>query len=317
MSLPKPIGRQKEVLCLPAQGHFAVLGTAGSGKTTLAILRSAYLTDPKTDHHGKTLLVTFNRALVTYLKHLQDRTLRDVVVENYHTFARGYLNSRGKTSRDGICSDLDQRKNLIASAVRKVADGYEKHPFFDRPAEIFSEEIRWLAQHGISKLDDYEAMERVGRSGARIERKLRKHVFEIRDAYLAKREAIGKKYDWDDLATATREELETDDSPRRYRHVVIDEGQDFSPVGSETGRRGFQDAERRAPVQRSRGRVGGPTQTTEGGRPAGSRHDHVAGRPGDSVRSLSLGEGLGVRCCHPSVPLQGSTARSRKCEHLR
>ena len=42
MSLPKPIGRQKEVLYLPAQGHLAILGTAGSGKTTLAILRAAY-----------------------------------------------------------------------------------------------------------------------------------------------------------------------------------------------------------------------------------------------------------------------------------
>ena len=72
MALPIPIGRQKEVLCLPAKGHFVILGTAGSGKTTLAILRSAYLSDPSTDHHGKTLLVTFNRALVAYLKHLQE-----------------------------------------------------------------------------------------------------------------------------------------------------------------------------------------------------------------------------------------------------
>ena len=61
MALPIPIGRQKEVLVLPAQGHFVVLGTAGSGKTTLAILRSAYLADHQTDHNGTTLLVTFNR----------------------------------------------------------------------------------------------------------------------------------------------------------------------------------------------------------------------------------------------------------------
>ena len=54
MALPIPIGRQREVLCLPAKGHFVILGTAGSGKTTLAILRSAYLSDPSTDHHGKT-----------------------------------------------------------------------------------------------------------------------------------------------------------------------------------------------------------------------------------------------------------------------
>jgi len=52
MALPIPIGRQREVLCLPAKGHFVILGTAGSGKTTLAILRSAYLSDPSTDHHG-------------------------------------------------------------------------------------------------------------------------------------------------------------------------------------------------------------------------------------------------------------------------
>ena len=87
MALPIPIGRQREVLCLPAKGHFVILGTAGSGKTTLAILRLAYLSDPSTDHHGKTLLVTFNRALVAYLKHLQDRRLAHVVTRttsSYH-----------------------------------------------------------------------------------------------------------------------------------------------------------------------------------------------------------------------------------------
>ena len=42
-SLPRPIGRQREVLYLPADGYTVVLGTAGSGKTTLAILRSLYL----------------------------------------------------------------------------------------------------------------------------------------------------------------------------------------------------------------------------------------------------------------------------------
>src|SRR5882672_2200889 len=93
MPLPKPIGRQKEVLYLPAEGHIAVLGTAGSGKTTLAVLRAAYLSDNSTEHFGATLLVTFNRALVTYLKFIAPDELRNVTVENYHKFARGYLNS--------------------------------------------------------------------------------------------------------------------------------------------------------------------------------------------------------------------------------
>ncbi len=227
--LPTPIGRQKEVLCLPAQGHFAVLGTAGSGKTTLAILRSAYLSDPRTDHSGRTLLVTFNRALVAYLRHLQDRDLSNVVVENYHTFARGYLNSRGKMSRNGICSDLDERKRLIERAKNEVAARYEKHSFFDRPIDVYSEEIRWISQHGISSLKAYTSAERIGRSGARIARKYRKVMFEIYENYIQKRTESGKLYDWDDLASATRQELEHDDSPRLYQHIVIDEGQDFSP----------------------------------------------------------------------------------------
>ncbi len=229
MGLPKPIGRQKEVLCLPAAGHVAVLGTAGSGKTTLAILRSLYLADPNTDHHGKTLLVTFNRALVTYLRHQQERAFHDIVIENYHTFARGYLSSRGKLTRNGICSDLDERDRYIREALEEVAPRFDKNPLFERPTELFSSEIRWMAQHGIYTLEAYQEADRIGRSTARFDRKYREPVFLVSETYRRKRTEAGKLYDWDDLASATRQEFEEDSTPRRYRHVIIDEGQDFSP----------------------------------------------------------------------------------------
>jgi DNA helicase IV len=108
-NLPKPIKKQREVLYMPATGHSAVLGTAGSGKTTLALYRSAYLSEPSMPHAGKTLLLTFNRALVTYLKYLKPDELRNVQIETYHTFARGYLNVRGKMRSNYICSDPDKR----------------------------------------------------------------------------------------------------------------------------------------------------------------------------------------------------------------
>ena len=92
MTLPTPEGLQYEVLALPEQGHFVVLGTAGSGKTTMAILRAAYLAKL---HEEKVLLVTFNKALVTYLRSISEGELGDVDVRNYHRFARGYLSSRG------------------------------------------------------------------------------------------------------------------------------------------------------------------------------------------------------------------------------
>lgn len=58
-------GKQREVLALPASGHIVVLGTAGSGKTTIATYRAIHLS--QIPNAGKVLLVTFNGALVKYM----------------------------------------------------------------------------------------------------------------------------------------------------------------------------------------------------------------------------------------------------------
>ncbi len=225
MSLPTPVGRQLEVLHLPARGHFVVLGTAGSGKTTLAILRAAYLADPATDHAGKTLLLTFNKALVAYLRHLQARSASNITTENYHLFARGYLNSRGKMSSNGIC-DPDRREKLIANAVLVVAARYPHLAIFQLPTDFFAEEIKWMSDHGLYSREDYLTAERSGRDGLPLNRTRREAVFDVFDEYRTRRNAIGKPYDWDNLATAVCVEFDRDPNARRYRHIVIDEGQD-------------------------------------------------------------------------------------------
>ena len=225
MSLPQPIGRQKEVLYLPAQGHFAVLGTAGSGKTTLAILRAAFLANPKTEHGGRTLLVTFNKALVTYLRHIQDHKLANVTIENYHTFARGYLNYRNKMSRYAIL-DPDSRENLIKQAIQKNSQNHPLHALFNYPVELFSEELRWMAQYGINTYAEYQNFCNLK---THFQLKDQELVFEIYQTYLNLRQQNSKKYDWDDIATAVADELDVDKSERLYKHIIIDEGQDFSP----------------------------------------------------------------------------------------
>jgi len=169
-NLTKPIKKQREVLYMPATGHSAVLGTAGSGKTTLALYRSAYLSEPSMPHAGKTLLLTFNRALVTYLKYLKPAELRNVQIETYHTFARGYLNVRGKMRSNCICSDPDKRRGYISRAVKDVESGYEPSKFFKRPIEFFMDEIQWIFSHGITSSDEYVKVDRVGRIGTNLSR---------------------------------------------------------------------------------------------------------------------------------------------------
>ena len=228
-SLPRPIGRQREVLYLPAQGHVVVLGTAGSGKTTLAILRSSYLSDQSTAHGGRTLLVTFNRCLVTYMRHMGiTGSQHPVDVRNYHHFARGYLASRGRLPWSSICSP-DERSEFVSLALADARDAGVQSTMLQRSQRFIDEEFEWIQQHGMVREQDYVEAERTGRSATRVARADRPAMFDLYQRYLARRRRANKLYDWTDLAGAVRRELQSDADHRRYRHVVIDEGQDFSP----------------------------------------------------------------------------------------
>ena len=226
--LPRPVGRQREVLYLPASGHTVVLGTAGSGKTTLSILRALYLSDPSTDHFGRTLLVTFNRCLITYIKHLAGTIQQPVDVRNYHHFARGYLYDRDKLPWKSICSP-EERLCYIRLAVIEAQDDGIQSPMLQRSEAFLNEEFQWIQQHGIKSKENYVAVERIGRTTARVAKDERPVLFDLYKRYLNQRQQGGKLYDWDDLASAVLYELQSDQKKRRYRHVIIDEGQDFSP----------------------------------------------------------------------------------------
>lgn len=227
MPLPTPIGRQKDVLYLPGSGHTVVLGTAGSGKTTLAVLRAAYLAHPKTANSGRTLLVTYNRSLVAFLQQYAGAELSNVTVENYHKFARGYLNSRRLLGYGTICEGK-RRDDLTRNAIQTVQSG-RSTSILAKGFEFVAGEIQWIEQHGITSARQYQLEQRPNRDGSTLDHSSCTTIFEVVAAYKAAREAAGKKYDWDDIATAVSAALDVDQTPRRYKHVIIDEGQDFSP----------------------------------------------------------------------------------------
>ena len=235
MALPPIEGKQREVLCLPERGHYIVLGTAGSGKTTLAVLRAEYLSKLNTLGDQKVLLVTFNKSLVTYLNSISDHILDKVDVLNYHKFARGYLSYRGMLGRNDIVTKTEYSKEskklyYIKLAINEVILEIGINSSLSRPAEVFNEEINWIQRMGIVTLEEYVDAERVGRGGTRITRDNRPYFFKVYTKYLEVRSRYGYKYDWDDLAYYVREEFKLDDTSRVYKHIIIDEGQDLSPV---------------------------------------------------------------------------------------
>lgn len=199
-----------------------VLGTAGSGKTTMAVHRARYLCEAP-GIAGPTLLVTFNRALVTYLRAV-GAFGPELTVENYHRFARGYL--RHTTGQSvSICSS---KPALVDKALAEVRNTTQR-AVASRPLRFFLDELHWMAGHGVTDKNAYiNGARRVGR-GRALAPADRAVVHEVYRRYTVLRAQAGYSQDWDDLASVVLSTLKADASARRYRHVVVDEGQDFTP----------------------------------------------------------------------------------------
>jgi len=228
MALPLPVGKQGEVVYLPAKGHFVVLGTAGSGKTTMAVARAKVLADPQLPGGGPTLLVTFNKALTRYISIAAEQLPAQVHVRNYHHFARGYLAAKGRMGGKSILPS-GLKPTLVEQALEQVRAAHEPHAFFERKLSFFLDEIKWISSHNIQTLPQYEATTRVGRASANLSSKLKPAMWEVFSQYRSLRQARGYLYDLEDIACAVSSQLEDDTTPRMYQHVIIDEGQDFTP----------------------------------------------------------------------------------------
>lgn len=222
----EPKGTQREVLALEPKGHTVVLGTAGSGKTTMALLLAEKYSNLQCA--PKVLVVTFNRALVAYMNAIQSFK-KGVVVENFHRFCLGYLKSQGKKT-DHVIIDGEEKNNIINDIVVNKRKEYPGESTFLRPINTFIEEILFLERFGVSSLEQYKEMDRIGRADTYISRENRHWFYEVYELYKEKRFEKGYLYDWDDLAISVYNVLLTDSSERRYTHIIVDEGQDFSPM---------------------------------------------------------------------------------------
>lgn len=227
-ALPVPKGNQHKVIFLSEDQHHVVLGTAGTGKSTMAMLRADRLARATTQNHGPVLVVTYNNTLVTYLQYLAPPAQQSITIETYGKFARGYLASIGKMGYNQIAGP-DHVRACVAQGVGATRKDGHTDAVLDRDLDWMVDEIHWISGMGIATVADYQAIDRVGRQTPLARGAAREAVWAVRDAYRADRLTSGFLYDWYDIATAVKDGLAGDASPRRYRHIVIDEGQDLSP----------------------------------------------------------------------------------------
>ncbi len=226
MTIPVPRGRQKEVVHLPATGNTVVLGTAGSGKTTMSILRSEAISHPQASNSGPTLLVTFNKTLIRYMEAMAPKEMERVTISTFHSWLRNWIIGNG-INFDEALAGSDEKRTLIGLAIRNTAKSRHMPKVLGRPFRFLESEISWIQAQGISSAEEYEQVERTGRGGQTLLRKDRAHVFAVLEEYRRLRSDRGQLFDWDDIATFAQT---LPRKPNHYRHFIIDEGQDFTPV---------------------------------------------------------------------------------------
>lgn len=254
MSIPTLIGHQTEILYVADNQNMVITGSAGCGKSLLAIYRIYWLS--KVYPNDKIVLLTFNKAVNIDMKrkieeiaeNRNEQKPKNLKVYRYNEFMKEILKkicddfndetfNVDKYLKDGEVvkhNSFSSKKKQVEKAVDEVSEQYTDESTFKRPYETFLSEISWMQQMSVMDLDTYEKMERVGRRGTRIDRSKRKYFFEVFEHYIKIREENGKYYDYEDIGTTIRillKKIENEDKKKKllsFKYILIDEFQDFT-----------------------------------------------------------------------------------------
>lgn len=209
-------------------GPFRLLGGAGTGKTVVAMHRAKRLAADLVRERSskKVLFTTYSSTLATDIQAnlrmiCTNEELRRIDVRNLDKFVYSYL------AEQGYGYTITYEDNLIKMYWRQAIDSVASIPDFDVSVSFLQDEWRQvIVPQQVISLPKYLRASRLGR-GTRLSRMQKAEVWQIVEAY----QRIMKKNKVCDIDMAMEmvsEMLTSAKVPRRYAHIVVDEGQDFS-----------------------------------------------------------------------------------------
>ena len=214
---------QRRLVEMRASGPVRVLGSAGTGKTVVAMHRAAWLAKNICAPGQKVLFTTFTKNLATdiasNLKKLCSREEWErIEVVNLDAWSRRFLEKQGFNLK--LTYENSSRDDLWKKAVELAA---QPMPF---PAEFIRGEWDNVIQaHGIETCDAYLTVSRVGRS-YRLSRPERKQLWPVFEEYRALLNERGLSEPADAFRTASRL-IASRAISFPYRAALVDESQDF------------------------------------------------------------------------------------------
>ena len=247
---------QRRIIENKPNGHVLVKGVAGSGKTTVAVHKiPLLLKDYCYEKDDKVLIITYNKALINYVKYIYEEIERNKEEEqlSLEIYERGnedkltietidrimfrYFVSYIKNERLRIASDKQITRAMI-DAVISVKETYKNVNVLDtKNLSFIKEEIRWMKSCNYTNIKDYQTIDRIGRiSNNNIEspHKLRKNslirqaIFEVMLKYNEnlKKDKLVDEQDISLIALSQAQKQVEE----KYTHIIVDETQDLTRV---------------------------------------------------------------------------------------
>lgn len=207
-------------------GAACVLGGAGTGKTVVAMHRAHHLASGLGE--GRILVTTFTKTLTADLqdnlkKICTPDEMRKIDIQNLDAWAVDYLNQCGITPEILYHDREEDRLTKLWHEAMEAAE--EKDTF---PSSFCEEEYnRVVLPYDAFSLDEYLAASRAGR-GKRLSQKQKEKIWRVFAAYRQLMTERNVRDIESAMNECTRILAETP-SQTGYRHVIVDETQDFNP----------------------------------------------------------------------------------------
>lgn len=238
---------QLKIVHTKPNGHCLIKGVAGSGKTTIAVCRIPALINQYLTQMERILLVTYNKTLVHYTEHIY----RTMDIQQNLFFDTGSQNLLDIVTIDKLVYQYSARlsdqprlassqelRNLLQLAIRQVQKKYPDSPVIcQENLNFLSEEIDWIKSCRYLERETYQNTDRTGRMSIGDNRLRLSKNSEARNAvfdlFLAFENCMAAK-GLTDFKTSALKVLEAFEThrllPDQYRHVIVDESQDFTRV---------------------------------------------------------------------------------------
>ena len=223
MALPQVKGKQKEVLDLKPEGHNVILGTAGSGKTTVLVNRIAYMISEKHIRPWNILAITFTNKAAREMKDRIERllgdTAKDMWIGTFHSVCvrilRSCIDLLGY-SRDFVIYDTADTKTVMKECLRELDIDEKSFPVRN---------VLSIISNAKNDLMDAATFENVYKSDYRMSRIAK--IYYRYQTKLRKNNAV----DFDDIILNTVKILsENPDVLSKYQdkfqYILVDEYQD-------------------------------------------------------------------------------------------